>query len=211
MARITVEDCKEKVENQYELILLARERALQLGRGEKSTLSVENDKRTVLALREIAEGTVGVDEMRTSMVNNFRRYPNDMMQEEDLDVSEGDAFSSLYKGEEKEESLKKVSGYKLKIDKVRKFNTEKIKASESKAESVADVEINEQESKDDVDASSPDNIHVEAIQEEVELSKSTDEILTVDQESDLKKAESDKNLGDSDSSNPTNPTENNSQ
>ena len=101
MARITVEDCKEKVENQYELILLARERAMQLGRGEKSTLSVENDKRTVLALREIAEGTVGVDEMRTSIVNNFRRYPNDMMQEEDLDVSKEMHLVLCIKGKKK--------------------------------------------------------------------------------------------------------------
>jgi|TARA_B100001750_G_C15471498_1_gene580044 DNA-directed RNA polymerase subunit omega len=207
MARITVEDCKEKVENQYELILLARERAMQLGRGEKSTLSVENDKRTVLALREIAEGTVGVDEMRTSIVNNFRRYPNDMMQEEDLDVSEGDAFSSLYKGEEKEENLKKVSGYKLKIDKVRKFNTEKIKASESKVESVANIEANEQESENGADSSSPEDVLVETIKEESELSENTDEILTVDQASELEKADSDKNLEDPDSSNPT---ENNS-
>ena len=207
MARITVEDCKEKVENQYELILLARERAMQLGRGEKSTLSVENDKRTVLALREIAEGTVGVDEMRTSIVNNFRRYPNDMMQEEDLDVSEGDAFSSLYKGEEKEENLKKVSGYKLKIDKVRKFNTEKIKASESKVESVANIEANEQESENGADSSSPEDVLVETIKEESELSENTDEILIVDQASELEKADSDKNLEDPDSSNPT---ENNS-
>ena len=113
----------------------------------------------------------------------------------------------MYKGEEKEENLKKVSGYKLKIDKVRKFNTEKIKASESKVESVANIEANEQESENGADSSSPEDVLVETIKEESELSENTDEILTVDQASELEKADSDKNLEDPDSSNPT---ENNS-
>ncbi len=58
MARITVEDCIEKVDNRFELVLLATKRARQITRGSTPLVEVENDKPTVIALREIAEGHV---------------------------------------------------------------------------------------------------------------------------------------------------------
>ena len=58
MARITVEDCTEKVGNRFELVLLATRRARQLARGAAALVTEENDKPTVIALREIAEGHV---------------------------------------------------------------------------------------------------------------------------------------------------------
>ena len=58
MARITVEDCLEKVENQYDLVLLAKERTSQLNSGSEMLVEEDNDKKTVIALREIAEGKV---------------------------------------------------------------------------------------------------------------------------------------------------------
>jgi len=58
MARITVEDCLENVDNRFELVLLATKRARQLANGRESTLEWENDKPTVLALREIADGLI---------------------------------------------------------------------------------------------------------------------------------------------------------
>lgn len=60
MARVTVEDCLEKIPNRFELILLAAQRARQLARGGKSFLAEEHDKPTVLALREIAEGCIDI-------------------------------------------------------------------------------------------------------------------------------------------------------
>lgn len=59
MARITVEDCLDNVANRFELVLVASKRARQLANGSATTLDWENDKPTVLALREIAEGLVG--------------------------------------------------------------------------------------------------------------------------------------------------------
>ena len=58
MARITVEDCLENVDNRFNLVLIAAKRARQLAEGAQTELEVENDKNTVLALREIAEGLV---------------------------------------------------------------------------------------------------------------------------------------------------------
>jgi DNA-directed RNA polymerase subunit omega len=61
MARITVEDCMQNVDNLFDLVLIASRRARQLVNGAPSKLDWENDKATVLALREIAEGTIGHD------------------------------------------------------------------------------------------------------------------------------------------------------
>ena len=58
MARITVEDCVERVENRFELVLMATKRARQLWRGKAPLVEEENDKHTVIALREIAEGKI---------------------------------------------------------------------------------------------------------------------------------------------------------
>ena len=68
MARITVEDCLEKIENQYDLVLLAKERTSQLNSGSEMLVEEDNDKRTVVALREIAEAKVDVDELRKSTI-----------------------------------------------------------------------------------------------------------------------------------------------
>jgi DNA-directed RNA polymerase subunit omega len=59
MARITVEDCVEKIDNRFQLVLVATKRARQIARGATPLLEEENDKSTVIALREIAEGLVG--------------------------------------------------------------------------------------------------------------------------------------------------------
>lgn len=68
MARITVEDCLEHVDNRFELVLLAARRARQISRGADAMLPEDNDKPTVIALREIADGLVteiSMDEMET--------------------------------------------------------------------------------------------------------------------------------------------------
>jgi DNA-directed RNA polymerase subunit omega len=59
MARITVEDCLEKINNRFDLVVLASRRARDLANGSEATLPWENDKATVVALREVAEGNVG--------------------------------------------------------------------------------------------------------------------------------------------------------
>ena len=69
MARITVEDCLDKVENQYDLVLLAKERTSQLNSGAEMLVEEDNDKRTVIALREIAGGKVSVEELKKKVWN----------------------------------------------------------------------------------------------------------------------------------------------
>jgi len=99
MARITVEDCIDKVEGPYDLVLIAKERAVQLNSGEQPNVDSENDKNTVIALKEIAENKVSVDELRESAINKLRKHI-----EQDIEVSEqieqeGDDFENIYKGE----------------------------------------------------------------------------------------------------------------
>jgi len=99
MARITVEDCIDKVEGPYDLVLIAKERAAQLNSGEQPNVDPENDKNTVIALKEIAENKVSVDELKESAINKLRKHI-----EQDTEVSEqieteGDDFENIYKGE----------------------------------------------------------------------------------------------------------------
>jgi len=99
MARITVEDCLEKVENQYDLVLLAKERTSQLNSGSEMLVEEDNDKRTVVALREIAEGKVDVDELKKSTVLRLRKEPDENLEEQDTEEISSDDFEKQYKGE----------------------------------------------------------------------------------------------------------------
>jgi len=99
MARVTVEDCVDKVSSPYELVLVAKERTAQLNVGVEPTVSIDNDKNTVISLREIANGNVKVPELIDSAVYKLRKHVeqiDDTLLEED-DV--GDDFENLYKGE----------------------------------------------------------------------------------------------------------------
>ena len=99
MARVTVEDCIDKVESPYELVLVAKERATQLNSGIEPTLDRDNDKNTVIALREIAEETIKVPDLTDAAVYKLRKHVEqvDDTGEEDEDI--GDDFENLYKGE----------------------------------------------------------------------------------------------------------------
>ena len=99
MARVTVEDCVEKVESTYELVLVAKERTTQLNSGVEPTVSIDNDKNTVISLREIANENVKVTDLIESGVYKLRKHVEqvDDSQTEDEDI--GDDFENLYKGE----------------------------------------------------------------------------------------------------------------
>ena len=85
MARITVEDCLEKIDSQYDLVLLAKERTSQLNAGEKTLVSQDNDKNTVISLREIGEGKVSVKTLVETAINKLRKQPEETTDLEDLD------------------------------------------------------------------------------------------------------------------------------
>jgi len=99
MARITVEDCLDKVENQYDLVLLAKERTSQLNSGSELLVEEDNDKRTVLALREIADGKVDVAELKKKCILRLRKEPDENVEEQDTEEVSSDDFEKQYKGE----------------------------------------------------------------------------------------------------------------
>ena len=99
MARVTVEDCIDKVDSPYELVLVAKERATQLNSGIDPTIDKDNDKNTVIALREIAEENIKVPDLTETAVYKLRKHVEQVDDGVDDDEEVGDDFESLYKGE----------------------------------------------------------------------------------------------------------------
>ncbi len=99
MARVTVEDCIDKVESPYELVLVAKERATQLNSGIEPTLDRDNDKNTVIALREIAEETIKVPDLTDAAVYKLRKHIEQVDDSGEDEDDIGDDFENLYKGE----------------------------------------------------------------------------------------------------------------
>ena len=99
MARVTVEDCIDKVDSPYELVLVAKERATQLNTGIEPTLDRDNDKNTVIALREIAEEKIKVSELVDSAVYKLRKHVEQIDDTSEEDEEVGDDFENLYKGQ----------------------------------------------------------------------------------------------------------------
>ena len=99
MARVTVEDCVDKVDSPYELVLVAKERATQLNSGIEPTLDKDNDKNTVIALREIAEENIKVPDLTESAIYKLRKHVEQVDDSAETDDEVGDDFESLYKGE----------------------------------------------------------------------------------------------------------------
>ena len=99
MARVTVEDCIDKVDSPYELVLVAKERATQLNSGLEATVDRDNDKNTVIALREIANENVKVSDLTDSAVYKLRKHVEQVDDTSEEDEEVGDDFENLYKGE----------------------------------------------------------------------------------------------------------------
>merc|ERR1711991_82374 len=99
MARITVEDCLEKVDNQYDLVLLAKERTAQLNAGAPMLVDEDNDKRTIISLREIGDGKISVKELEESAIKRLRKEPDEVEQSVEVDEEENDDFENIYKGQ----------------------------------------------------------------------------------------------------------------
>jgi len=99
MARVTVEDCLKKIDSQYDLVLLAKERTAQLNNGDKSLVPEDNDKNTVIALREIGEGKISIKTIEESAINKLRKAQSEPTELEDLEIDQDDDFDKIYKGE----------------------------------------------------------------------------------------------------------------
>ncbi len=99
MARITVEDCLEKVESQYDLVLLAKERTAQLNSGAEMLVEADNDKNTVIALREIGDGKIAAEELKNNSIAKLRKEPDENLEKEEAEEVFDDDFEKQYKGE----------------------------------------------------------------------------------------------------------------
>ena len=99
MARVTVEDCTDKVDSPYELVMVAKERATQLNSGVEPTLDRDNDKNTVISLREIASENIKVPDLIESAIYKLRKHVEQVDDGSEEDEEVGDDFENLYKGE----------------------------------------------------------------------------------------------------------------
>lgn len=89
MARVTVEDCIDKVDSRFELVLLAAQRAREISSGAPLTIDRDNDKDPVVALREIADTTIEVDDLREARIKTMQRYvERDEPEEDDISLEE---------------------------------------------------------------------------------------------------------------------------
>ena len=178
MARVTVEDCIDKVDSPYELVLVAKERATQLNSGLEPTLDRDNDKNTVIALREIAEETIKVPDLTDAAVYKLRKHVEqvDDTSEDEDDI--GDDFENLYKGE-----ISKSGVPILPSKRARKI-PEKIQVSKD------DLAELSQTTQPDVEPSA---------QENTEADDSDD--VSLEEVSESENLEADKNSEDSESSN----------
>ena len=99
MARITVEDCLTQIDNQYDLVLLAKERTTQLNSGAQMLVEEDNDKKTIISLREIGDGKISINELEKSAISRLRKEPDEEANQEEVEVEENDEFENLYKGQ----------------------------------------------------------------------------------------------------------------
>ena len=99
MARITVEDCMKKIDNQYDLVLLAKERTAQLNAGSPMLVEEDNDKKTIIALREIGDGKISVEDLEKNAINRLRKEPDEIVEQDDTEEEINDEFENIYKGQ----------------------------------------------------------------------------------------------------------------
>ena len=158
MARVTVEDCIEKVDSPYELVLVAKERATQLNSGIEPTLEKDNDKNTVIALREIAEENIKVNELTESAVYKLRKHVEQVDDGVEADEDIGDDFENLYKGE-----ISK-SGTPILPSKRARKSPEKIQVSKEDLAELSDTATPDVESSN-IDDTSEENISLEEVSE----------------------------------------------
>ena len=111
MARVTVEDCIDKVDSPYELVLVAKERATQLNSGLEPSVPRDNDKNTVIALREIADESITIDEMKNNLIEEYQTVS--LQNEEDLTIENIDSQESSSDDEIKVEDEVKIDSLEV--------------------------------------------------------------------------------------------------
>jgi len=172
MARVTVEDCIDKVDSPYELVLVAKERATQLNSGLEPTLERDKDKNTVISLREIAEEKIKVKDLVESAVYKLRKHVEQVEDSSDEDEIVGDDFENLYKGE-----ISK-SGVPILPSKRARKVPEKIQVSK---EDLAELQNSPEEQSIE---SEPSKESVESEEEDISLDNLKDEEIASEEQKD---------------------------
>ena len=158
MARITVEDCLEKVDNQYDLVLLAKERTVQLNSGAPLLVEEDNDKRTIISLREIGDGKISAEELEQNAIKRLRKEPDESEQQEDVEEETNDDFENLYKGQISKSGvailpskrtrripeIKKPASSNLAKEAISELKAEQPEIKEENLETEAPLELNEE-------------------------------------------------------------------
>ena len=188
MARVTVEDCIDKVDSPYELVLVAKERATQLNSGLETTLERDNDKNTVISLREIAEENIKVKDLIESAVYKLRKHIEQVDDTSDDDEVVGDDFENLYKGEISKSGVpilpskrarkipEKIQVFKEDLDELKNSPEEQSIESKPSEES---IEAEEQSIE-----SKPSEESIEAEEEDVSLDSLKDEEIANEDQKD---------------------------
>tara|TARA_B100000427_G_C15088227_1_gene411624 strand:+ start:50 stop:511 length:462 start_codon:yes stop_codon:yes gene_type:complete len=144
MARITVEDCLTKVDNQYDLVLLAKERTTQLNSGSPMLVEEDNDKKTIISLREIGDGKISVDDLEKNAITRLRKEPDEQAHQEETEVEENDDFETLYRGQISKSGVAILPSKRTRrIPEVKSSKTEKL-SEEVKKEKEEPLELKEE-------------------------------------------------------------------
>ena len=175
MARVTVEDCIDKVDSPYELVLVAKERATQLNSGLEPTIERDKDKNTVISLREIAEEKIKVKDLVESAVYKLRKHVEQVEDSSDEDEIVGDDFENLYKGE-----ISK-SGVPILPSKRARKVPEKIQVSK---EDLAELQNSPEEQSIESEPSEESLETLESEQEDVSLDNLKDEEIASEEQKD---------------------------
>jgi DNA-directed RNA polymerase subunit omega len=130
MARVTVEDCVEKIPNRFELVMLSAQRAREILAGSSVTVELDNDKNPVIALREIADATVELDELRESLLQSQQRHVEFDLPEEGEEVVELLESDSHVAGVDEGTPVDEESSQIESVDEGPKMNFEDVTGSE---------------------------------------------------------------------------------
>ena len=170
MARITVEDCIDKVDSPYELVMVAKERAVQLNSGIEPTIDRDNDKNTVISLREIAEDKIAVKDLESSAVYKLRKHVEQEDDTSEDDELVGDDFENIYKGEVSKSGVPILPSKRARKipQKIQTFKQDDLAEKENIEEVAVSPELNEEELGESGDES------LEALKEQ-ELENALDE------------------------------------
>jgi len=145
MARVTVEDCIDKVKSPYELVLVAKERATQLNSGIEPTVERENDKNTVISLREIAQKKIKVSDLTESAVYKLRKHVEQIDENPEEDEEIGDDFENIYKGEISKSGTPILPSKRArKVPEKIKVSQEDLKELKGSTETNVEVEVKEE-------------------------------------------------------------------